>query len=299
MAVGRRAKKKKKGSAGTSARQTSSSEELLKHIRFVGISLSGAKNDRTALVVLDYYPEQRKLFLRNIYDHLKTQEELSSDQILLEVLTEHSPIEGIAVDVPLELPLCVDCKCRAQNIQDCDQPEVQWMWKEFRKIKRKKPRTKLFTPYTMRAIDMYIADTLEGDFHPPESLGANSAPLAARAAFLKKRIKKKLIEVNPRVSLWRLGKALKVSQAHLKHYKHSVGGDESRQIILQSMVKQDLVFIYQADFLKLADNCDTFDAFISAMTAFLKHRGQTEKPPKDFPKQTGWVEFPVDDPQFF
>jgi len=265
------------------------------------VSIGGGKSDHTSLVVLDYYASQGKLFLTHIYDSIKPHEEISSDQYLLEIIKEHREnVKFLAVDAPLALPFCVDCKCKAQNIQDCRQKEVVWMWKVFRKLKRKKPKAKLFTPYTTRACEIFLtAEFDEAEFHPIEALGSNTAPLTARIQFLRKRLKGlKVIEVQPKVTVWRVGRRFKIAQSHLKHYKHSMGGDESRHAILQGLVKHDVTFIYQADFNKLVENINSFDAFMAGLTGFLKFLGQTEKPPKDFPNQTGWIEIPVENPKF-
>jgi hypothetical protein len=134
-----------------------------------------------------------------------------------------------------------------------------------------------------------------------ETLGANIAPLTARAHFLMRRLPKKVaaLEVYPRLTVLRVGNALKVAKSHLNHYKHQIGGDESRQVILQELVKRDLVFIYQQDFLKLIENSHSFDAFASAFTGFLKYKGQCEVAPKDFPLSDGWIDFPVRGPDLF
>ena len=169
------------------------------------------------------------------------------------------------------------------------------MWKQHRKHIRRKPRTKLFTPYTQRAAEIYLSTELAEGVYPLETLGANIAPLTARAHFLIRRLpaKIKTIEVYPKLSVLRVGEGMKISKSHLNHYKHQIGGDESRQIILQNFVKRDLVFIYQQDFLKLIENMNSFDAFFSAFTGFLKFKGQCEAPPKDFPKAEGWIDFPL------
>lgn len=174
------------------------------------------------------------------------------------------------------------------------------MWKAFRKLQRRKPKAKLFTSYTTRACELYLASEFEEhEYQPMDALGANQAPLAARVQFLKRRLKGiELIETQPRLSVWRIGKQLKVATSHLRHYKHAAGGDESRQVILQQLVRHDVAFIYQSDLPKIIDNVNIFDAFLAGLTAYLKFQGQTEAPPKDFPHKTGWIEFPVAEPEF-
>lgn len=168
------------------------------------------------------------------------------------------------------------------------------MWRQHKKIRKAKPRSKLFTPYTQRAAEMYVASEIGESVTPQEALGANIAPLAARTHFLLRRLPKvNAIEVFPKLSVLRIGQNLKMNRSHLLFYNHQVDGEESRQTFLQNLVKRDLVFIYQQDFLKLIDNLDSFDAFICAFTGFLKFKDQCEKPPKDFPLEDGWIEFPI------
>jgi predicted nuclease with RNAse H fold len=269
--------------------------------RFIGVDLSGGKNDRTSAAVLDYYPKERKLFLTHVYEHIKSQDEISSDQALYEIISEHKEnLELLCIDAPLKLPKCLRCELICPGYERCKEPEILWMWKQFRFIKKKRPRAKLFTPYTQRAAEIYInTETPEG-LNPMETLGANIAPLTARAYFLLRRFPNiKVIEVYPKLSVIRIGGSMKVAKSHLTHYKHQIGGEESRQVILSQLIRRDIVFIYQQDFQKLVENSQSFDAFISAFTGFLKYNGQCEKPPKDYPISDGWIEFPVPQPDLF
>ena len=275
--------------------------------RFIGVNLSGGKNDRTSVAIVDYYPGQKKLFLTNIYEHIQQEEDTSADQALFEIIKESSDhLEYLCIDAPLSFPKCVRYRLACPGYERCKEKEIVWMWKQHKKGKKRRRRGKLFTPYTQRAVELYLATELEEELHPLETLGANIAPLTARAHFLMRRLRdprvfKKLeaIEVFPRLSVMRVGQSLKIPRSHLAHYRHQVGGDESRQIILNNLVKRDLVFIYQQDFLKLIENLQSFDAFISAFTGFLKFKGQCEKPPRDFPLRDGWVEFPIRNPELF
>jgi len=198
------------------------------------------------------------------------------------------------------MPKCVTCRLTCPGYENCKEKEIVWMWKQHAKYKKKKKRVKLFTPYTQRAAEMYIASELEAEFHPQEALGSNMAPLTARAQYLLKRLPKgKLMEIFPKLSVSRIGQSLKLNRSHLDHYKHQVGGVESRQIFLQALLKRDIVFIYQQDFQKLIDNINSFDSFIAAFTGFLKFKDQCEEIPKDFPKGEGWIDFPVRNPELF
>ena len=92
--------------------------------RYLGLELAGAKNQKTAVAALDYYPKGKKVFLLDIYDRLP-----SGDQPLLELFDEMN--EGIArmgVNVPLELPPCLSCtkkSCAAER--KCQSSAVAWL----------------------------------------------------------------------------------------------------------------------------------------------------------------------------
>jgi hypothetical protein len=289
------------GPQGQTHSSRSRDKNKLRPHRFIGLTLGGGKNDRTSLAVLEYYPGQQKLFLTHIYEHIQQEEEISADQVLLEIINEHgADLEYLSINAPLKFPKCVRCKLACPGYERCKEKEIVWMWKQHRKNKTKKKRAKLFTPYTQRAAEMYIATELEEEFHPLEALGANIAPLTARAHFLLKRLPKvPVIETFPRLSVFRIGQSLKLNKSHLDHYKHQIGGDEHRQTFLQALLKRDIVFIYQQDFHKLIENPNSFDAFISAFTGFLKYKDQCEKTPKEFPGSDGWIDFPVRNPELF
>lgn len=264
--------------------------------RFAGISLGGGKTDKTAVAILDYYPDQNRIFLRNLKDKIKGDPELSADARLHTMLTEEEPnIHSVAFDVPLQVPKCLRCPLRCPGYEACKEPEIKWLWQIHRKKMEKKKPVKLFTPYTERCAEAYIASELEEVFHPQHALGANNAPLTARAFFIRRRLGKKVnaIEVLPKLSLWRIGIDLKVPKSHLRTHKISVGGDEARLAILKTLVEKEICFVYQQDMKTMVDNSMAFDAFLCALTAFLKFRGQCEKIPAGFPKQEPWIEFPV------
>ncbi len=118
------------------------------------------------------------------------------------------------------------------------------------------------------------------------------APLTARAQFIKRRLDLDLIEVFPKLSIWRIGQNLKIGKSHLKFHKHVVGGDESRRIFLQALADRRDLFFYQQDFKAMVENNHAFEAFVCAYTGLLKFLKQTESRPAGFPKTEAWIEFP-------
>jgi hypothetical protein len=251
--------------------------------------LSGGKNDRTCITVIDYYPQHHKIFLKEIKDKMPLSDESSQDQYILDILKDRD-LKLIAIDSPLQMPPCLQHECK--SLAACKSHATQWMWKQYRRIKKKKKNLKLFTPYTERPIERFINYDLEEFFEMPEAFGANKAPLAARSIYLKPKIKGKLIEVFPRLSVSRMGQKMKISKTDIKNYRHSIYGMDCREDFLKNLVERDFLFIYDQDFHKLVENPHAFDSMICALTAYLSHQHQCEKPPKHFPVDSGWVEFP-------
>lgn len=282
--------------------------------RFAGVALGGGKTERTAVAVLEYYPESKRIFLRALRDKIKSEGLVSSDEALVNFLmVEEVGLEMIAFDAPLQLPKCVRCDLICPGFEVCRLPEIRWLWSEHEAREKKKRPNKVFTPYTERCAEVSIANHLEEPFHPPHALGANAAPLAARAHFLARRITQKrvwnpaktestepeLIEVYPKLSVWRIGRDLKVPKSHLRFHRHAVDSDESRHYFIKQLIEREIAFIYQQDLKTLIESPQAFDAFVSALTAFLKYRGQTASRPAGFPKDEIWIEFPEEQIDWF
>ncbi|MBX9766765.1 MAG: DUF429 domain-containing protein, partial [Bdellovibrionales bacterium] len=123
--------------------------------RYVGISLSGGKNEKTGIAVLEHYREQKKLFLHSVTETTLLNGETgkrSLDSHLHEFLKNLSPgLRKVGWDVPLTLPVCFNCKLECPGFEDCGEPNIEWMWKAFERQKRKRAQARVFTPYTQRA----------------------------------------------------------------------------------------------------------------------------------------------------
>lgn len=271
----------------------SASLKTPKFHRFIGVSLGGGKTDKTALSVIEYYPQQRKIFLSRLFEKIKTEGEISADLQLHKLITQcPPPVESIAFDVPLQLPKCLICNHRAKcpGYEDCTETEIQWMWKHYRAQKKSPPR--LFTPYTERCVEQYLQTELEEPFHLQHALGSNLAPLTARAQFITRRLELPLLEVFPKLSLWRIGNALQLPKSQLRLHRHWEGGLASRQMVLSKMVDKNLAFIYDQDVKILVESPQAFDSFICALTGLMSFLGLTEIRPKGFPRKESWIEIP-------
>ena len=264
-----------------------------KPIRFLGLSLGGGKADKACLAVLEYFPEHNKIFLSKIFEKIKNDEFISADLKIHELIEQYADsLAYLALDVPMQLPQCLRCEKKCPGFENCSESHIEWMWKAFRaKNKQKKPK-KIFTPYTERCVEMYLSDQLEEPFHLGHAMGANTAPLLARAAFIMRRLSVPVIEISPQVSLWRIGQSLKIMKSHLRFHRHSVSGASARKEILESLSQHSLAFLYQADQKLMIENNHAFESFLCAFTAFLKFKKLTIDRPQGFPKSEDWIEVP-------
>lgn len=279
-----------------SARKSNDVAKNGRIVRFIGVSLAGGKSDKACVAILEYYPDNKKIFLSRLFEKIKSEEKISGDLKIHDLINQNEEsTKYVAFDTPWNLPFCMTCTLRCPGYENCHLPHIEWMWHhQDDKLKKKRPK-KLFTPYTQRCIEMYFQTELEETFTLHHALGANSAPLLARARFIQRRIGVECIEVYPALSLWRLGKVLGVMKSHLKSHRAAFGGDEARAQFLQSMNENDICFIYNQDMKQMVENNHAFEAFLCGYTAFLKFKGQTEKKPKDFPENEDWIEFPQKD----
>jgi hypothetical protein len=296
----RRLPSSKRKTTRVKSEQLESFAHTLQLHRFAGVALGGGKTDRTGVAILEYYPQHRRVFLRKLDEKIKAEETISADQKLVELLSQDEvDLSSVGFDAPLQLPKCLRCHLRCPGYEKCDEPEILWMWKVHAERSKHKRPNKIFTPYTERCSEMHIANHLEEPFHPAHALGSNKAPLTARALFLKQRLTVPTFEVYPELTLWRLGRALRISKSHLRFYKHSFEGDESRLIFLKALVDHEIAFLYQQDIRTMVENWNAFEAFLCALTGFLRFRGQVEKKPKDFPRDEAWIEFPKETIEWF
>lgn len=270
-----------------------SSAKISEAIKFVGVSLAGGKSDKACVAVLEYYPDNQKVFLSRLYEKIKSEEEVSGDLKIHELINQQDKkLKYVAFDTALDLPQCLNCKLKCPGYENCKEPHITWMWKHYKETSKKKKPKKLFTPYTERAVEMYFQTELESPFHLHHAMGANSAPLLARALFIKRRLSCEVIEVYPKLTMHRLGESLGLMKSTLQDHRAAFGGDESREKFIQALNEKDIAFIYHQDAKSMVENSHSFEAFLCGLTAFLKYLDQTEHRPKGFPKEEAWIEFP-------
>lgn len=265
----------------------------LNKIHFAGLAIGGSKSDKTSLASIEYYPEQNKIFLHEIVDKIKNEGELSADTQIVELMSRSEfKFNTVALNAPLTAPPCVTCKLKCPGVESCKVSSVSWMWDHYHRQVLQKKNHKLFSPYTERWVDHFLSTDLEEPIPFIQALGANTAPLWARTQFLIKRIQSPKIEVNTKLSLWRIGNSLHVAKSHLRFHKHQIDGDFSRRALIHELVARNLAFFYEQDIRILVENVQAFDAFLCALTAVLKFKGQCEGRPKTTPQKAGWIEIP-------
>lgn len=169
----------------------------MKRLRLVGLELLGARNDKTSIVSLEYFPTSHKIFVTEIFDRLSASEASestangerqvfdtlfveptaqnrglvprrkrdksllpSSDLDVLSALTHLQEANAkLFVNVPLQLPPCLLCeRLGCSPLQGCLAPEVKWVQRTFSHSGKK--QLVEFSPYTQRPIEPWMRQAL-------------------------------------------------------------------------------------------------------------------------------------------
>ncbi|MEO5971484.1 MAG: hypothetical protein ABIQ95_16290 [Bdellovibrionia bacterium] len=279
--------------------------------RYLGLELAGAKNQKTSLAVIEYYPRANKIFLRDIFDKIIPQDPHSShsyqtsDEALVELISGLNPgIAKMGVNIPLDLPPCISCsKKHCPYPPNCIVSEVKWMRglaEKFHKSGDRSSKVKEITPYTQRPAELWVRykvlPTLPESlvFEIDEALGGNKAPLTARMHFLTRHLRAiQMIEIWPKLSVAILARQLAIPERVISTYRHLETGIDAREEILLQLITKNELFIYDGDMKKLCQSLAAFDAFICAFTALLADQNQCVKTPKGFPTAAGWIHYPI------
>lgn len=278
--------------------------------RYLGLELAGAKNQKTALSVLEYYPREQKIFLLDVYDKISGHDQQTGDEALLETIHEATSHEShrvamLGVNVPIELPPCIGCVIKAcAHSGKCPVPSVKWMYELTKKASEDEDldmNIREITPYTQRPFEIWaryqILPLLQKEFRfeIDESLGGNRAPLTARMHYLKRHLSDlPIVEVWPKLTVSSMAQSLGLPKRNIVNYRKPEEGYAARAELLDAIAMKKGVFIYERDLKKLAQSVTAFDSFICAYTALLSDRDLTVKPPKGFPKGSSWIAyFPI------
>lgn len=274
--------------------------------RYLGLELAGAKNSKTTLATLEYYPKEKKVFLLDVHSGIGADASHDSDEVLIETLHDHAnghPDFKIGVNVPLTLPPCFNCNRKSCGSSGCNSPEVKWMRalpSPRKPVSKKTAKLKnFFTPYTQRPIELWLKNEVMPKlpekirFEIDETLGGNKAPLTARMQFLQRHLPDfEMHEVLPKLTVALLMGSLKIPMKHVQNYRKMEEGSEARALILDKMCAKFDIFIYERDLKKLTQNLNAFDAFLCAYTILMFDRQECMSPPKGFPLHSGWIRYP-------
>ena len=149
--------------------------------RYLGLDLAGARNQKTVLAILEYYPKEQKTFLLDTYEHIGESDTKTGDEVLLSIIFElKSEAAKMAVNVPLDLPPCITCRLGSCPLPSkCRVSEVKWMQSLIHKLHLKQA-----TPYTQRPVELWIKNKVlprlpkNQKLEIDEALGGNKAPLS-------------------------------------------------------------------------------------------------------------------------
>lgn len=274
--------------------------------RYLGLELAGAKNTKTTLAALEFYPKEKKIFLLDIFDRIAQEEGQSADEALIELVDDFRPqAVKMGVNVPLTLPPCIICTRKTcPQISKCTVFTVKWMRETVKKVLRSSDRAvrkfaREFTPYTQRPVELWLRYQVLNHLPPShrfeidETMGGNRAPLTARMHYLKHHLRGvELCEVLPKLTIALLALEWGLERRVVANYRHLEKGESAREVILEHFIEIEQVFIYDRDFHKLAKSLTCFDAFLCAFTAMISDQHRSVRPPSGFPWTSGWVEYP-------
>ncbi len=275
--------------------------------RYLGLELAGAKNQKTSLAVLEYYPREQKVFLLDVYDKITGHNSQTGDEALIETIeeatsNEKNRVAKIGVNVPIELPPCITCTRRAcLTTNGCSEPTAKWMLELARKAAESRDlgiNVLEVTPYTQRPFEIWARYRILPELHPDlrfeidEALGGTRAPLTARMHYLQKHLGNlPIVEVWPKLTISTIAQAFGLPKRLIQNYRKPEEGYAARVELLETIAMKKGVFIYDRDLKKLGQSLAAFDAFMCAYTAVLSDRDMTAKAPKGFPKGSSWVAY--------
>jgi hypothetical protein len=267
----------------------------------VGLELVGVKIDKSCLVVLDHYPERKRLLMVELIQNAPESKEIPPpdqvDQKLVQLINDKaSPKEnfaGLGVHAPLTLPPLFEQGLGTKKIpwmQQNKNPEVRWMKEVWDSLS---PQPKAFSPYLQRPTEIWLRFMTKDHFNVSEGFGANTAPLLARMLFLQPYLPIPINEVFPKASVARIVSSLGMPKWIGAMYSDLEKGIEAREEFLKFFSKKcPQIFIYQRDFDTLIQNLNAFNAWICALTQHLCANSCFEKPPEGYPKNAHFIRIP-------
>jgi hypothetical protein len=256
--------------------------------RSLGLEIAGAKNDRTALAVVDFYPKTRRLVVSDVEPKLKGHHIVSADEALLDSVAESHKTAGVFTGIGIHGPISLP----PAFMQKRDS-EIRWMNDTWKRIK---PHPRPFVPYLQRSAEIWLRYLTPEKFLISDGMGSNSAPHTARLQFLTPQLPGPLHEVFPRATMSRLISSLGLPKALTRNYTDFDKGLSAREDFFEAIGKKlPQVFIYERDLDKMITSINCFNAFLCALTQHLIYRKQCEVAPRGFPRGAAWIHIPRPD----
>lgn len=248
--------------------------------QFLGLSLAGGKTEKTAAALIEYFAEQKRLFVSELVPKLLIEEPHSGDERVISWVNHYTEAKSLVVDVPLSLPPCFNCACTRPSTDPCERVDVKWMYQKHQDKKQRPWRP--LTPYTQRPIDYFLSHLDGHHFEIGHVLGSNLAPLVARARYLTRHWKPETFETPIKVSAYLLGRRLKLGNSILFNLYQSVGGEDSRRTFMKAWIDQSQLFLYKQDLKSTIENYHAFSAVLSAYMGYLYFNQQSLALPEMF-----------------
>jgi len=229
--------------------------------RFIGLRLTGSQNPYTSISVLDYYDDEKRIFLSESLKDLNTKNKL--DIKLIEILKnlKNEANTYIITNAPLSIPPCIVCDNKScLGVELCENQDVVFL---------KNTKDNNLRPYTQRPEDVFLKHKFKNIEIQTEALGSNLAPLTARIRYINKNLNDyKFYETNINVILYCIIKDLNLPEPYLKKYKNIIVGNRIRKSIIRSIEEKDYIFMYEKDYEETERNINLFEAFILAISSF-------------------------------
>jgi hypothetical protein len=263
--------------------------------RSLGLEISGAKNDRSSLAIVDYFPKTRRLVLADIQPKVRGHDDVSSDATLLKCIGESlegvKNTTGLCVNGPLSFPHYLEKAAKKLlPLEEARDPESLWMKELWKNLD---PQPKPFVPYLQRLCEIHLKHLTPEKFQIPDGMGSNLAPIACRISFLKPYLPCPLSETFARGALHRIIVNLGLKKSLAREYTDFIRGAECREIILDELNDHlPQIFVYNRDRDKMIQSIHCFNAFISALVQHFCFKKMTEMPPRSFPKKAAWIHLP-------
>ena len=106
-----------------------------KKINVAGMALQGGRKDLFYLSLLEYYPQQKRWFLRSL-KQVKNEETKDGNESIRKWITENN-VSTLVVDCPLTMPACYSCKKKCPGQIACEEESVKEVNKRIRSVLKK------------------------------------------------------------------------------------------------------------------------------------------------------------------